>query len=70
MRRLCKLPSIEYESIIEACIENGCDDIMTDRKRGIHSGCQSLDLFSGMCRANGHDVNWRIFPLNGCRSMN
>ncbi|XP_061195829.1 zonadhesin-like [Saccostrea echinata] len=68
IKRRCNLSFQESKTLMRACIDSGCD-FMTKRKNkaAIKTGCQTLDLFSGICRSKGHDVNWRIFPLNDCR---
>lgn len=64
----CNLTSKENAAFKEACINSGCNFMGLNQNEGIKAGCNTLDLFSSMCRAKGHNVNWRIFPLNDCRS--
>ncbi|XP_065944540.1 zonadhesin isoform X2 [Magallana gigas] len=63
----CNLTSKENAAFKEACINSGCNFMGLNQNEGIKAGCNTLDLFSSMCRAKGHNVNWRIFPLNDCR---
>lgn len=68
IKRRCRLSSKESRALMKACIDSGCGYMTRQRKTAVKTGCQTLDLISGICRAKGHDVNWRIYPLNDCRS--